>query len=153
VHRSTGNTQHGMAGTRIWGIYISMRQRTGKHPGKNAKWYADIKCQWHSFEDFYNDMGESYLEHVARYGEKNTTIERKDFSKDYCKGNCRWATIKEQNRNSSSNRFIALKGKTQCLAAWLEELNLNKGTVYDREKRGWSIERALLQPVGVSQWR
>lgn len=44
-------------------------------------------------------MYESYLDHVKEYWEKNTTIDRINPSWNYCKENCRRATIKEQNYN------------------------------------------------------
>ena len=57
-----------------------------------------IKFLWNSFEEFRDDMHESYLEHVKKFG-KNTSIERIDVNGHYCKGNCRWATAKEQSEN------------------------------------------------------
>mgnify|MGYP001605568036 FL=1 len=57
-----------------------------------------IKCLWNKFEDFRDDMYESYLEHVKEFG-KNTSIDRIDVNGHYCKENCRWATAKEQSIN------------------------------------------------------
>ena len=61
------------------------------------KW---IKCEWNSFEEFKNDMYESYVAHVNEYWEKNTTIDRINWDWNYCKSNCRWATCKEQSNNT-----------------------------------------------------
>ena len=65
------------------------------------KWYFDkwIKCLWLKFEDFENDMYDSYLIHVSKYWEKDTTIDRINPDWNYCKDNCRWATCKEQTDN------------------------------------------------------
>lgn len=58
-----------------------------------------IKNLWESFEEFKNDMYESYLEHVEEFGIKNTSIDRIDVDGHYEKSNCRWATYKEQANN------------------------------------------------------
>jgi len=90
---------HGMFGTRFYRIYHGMKSRcNNSNTGKSYKWYGGkgIKCRWNKFEDFRDDMYVSYLEHVKEYGEKQTTIDRMDSSKDYYKENCRWATYKEQ---------------------------------------------------------
>ena len=47
----------------------------------------------------WNCIYESYLQHVTNYGEKQTTLDRKNGLEGYNKENCRWATYSEQNRN------------------------------------------------------
>ncbi len=48
-------------------------------------------------------MGEGYISHVCEYWEKDTTIDRIDVDWDYCKDNCRRATMREQQNNRSNN--------------------------------------------------
>lgn len=55
--------------------------------------------EWKQFLNFKDDMYESYLNHVEEYGEKETTIDRKDSNGNYCLENCSWATWKEQSQN------------------------------------------------------
>lgn len=62
-------------------------------------WARGIKCLRIRFEDFYNDMYESYLEHCNKYWERQTTIDRIDVDWNYCKENCKRSTFDEQNHN------------------------------------------------------
>lgn len=97
--KNKASYSHGMFGTRFYRIYYGIKSRCeNKNIGKSYKWYGGkgIKCRWDKFEEFRDDMYESYLEHVKEFGEKQTTIDRIDSSKDYYKANCKWATYKEQ---------------------------------------------------------
>ena len=79
--------------------------------------------------------------------QENLKIDRINNDIGYSKDNCRWATSSQQNRNYSRNINIEFNGKSQCLADWATELNIIYGTLWDRLKQGWSIERALTTPV------
>ena len=94
-------TKHWMWNTRFYRIYWWIKQRCNAkyHPYYKYYWWRWIKNTWIKFEDFKKDMYLSYLKHVEDFWEKETTIDRKENSWNYCKNNCRWATLKEQANN------------------------------------------------------
>lgn len=61
--------------------------------------------------------------------------------------NCRWATRKEQARNRRSTHYLTFNGLTQSVAAWTEQIGVGPGTILERIKRDWSVERALTTPI------
>lgn len=78
------------------------------------------------------------------------TLERIDNDGNYEPGNVRWATVREQNRNTGSNRLITAHGETLCVAEWAERLGCSESTLRDRLSRGWSLERAVSEPPSLS---
>lgn len=96
--------------------------------------------RWLAFENFLSDMGErpSSDHSIDRYPDKNGPYEP---------GNCRWATRHEQNRNMRSNVLLTLDGETMCIADWAERTGLIRETIHGRLRMGWSVERALTEPV------
>lgn len=146
--------KHGMRKTRLYGIYTNMRSRCTNN--KCGSWAVyggrGIGLEWASFLAFYQDMGESYFEHVAQFGIKNTTLDRIDSNKNYCKENCRWATCAQQSRNTSQNRWITYAGQTKVLADWAKEYKIKRLTLKRRiDVAGMSIELALTMPVRVQK--
>lgn len=76
------------------------------------------------------------------------TIDRIDNDKGYSPDNCRWVSRKEQQNNLRCNHLITYKGRTQTMAQWCEELNLNYGTVDSRLNHyHWTIEKTFETPV------
>lgn len=142
-----GVKSHGMSKTRFYKIYRKMIERC-YYEQNNSYISNGIKVcdSWkENFLNFKNDMYESYLEHVEKYGEKDTSIDRIDVNSNYCKENCRWATIKEQANNKRNNVIIKYNNISKTLSEWADYLGWNYCTLANRHKRGWSVERMLTE--------
>lgn len=90
---------------RFYNIYCWMVSRcrwTAWWQRKHLYFWKWIKSEWNSFEEFRDDMYESYLAHVKQYWEKDTTLDRINWDWNYSKENCRWATCTEQSNNTKS---------------------------------------------------
>lgn len=112
---------------------------------KDAKSYVGLSVceEWKSFDNFKNDMYKSYLIHLKKYGEKNTTLDRIDVYKGYFKENCRWATVLAQSLNKKNTFKVVYKGKEIPLLLLCLKLDKNYERVYRRIKNGKTLENAL----------
>ncbi len=90
-----------------------------------------------SFVAFLEDMGPR---------PEGGMLDRKDNNGNYCPENCRWTTRQEQNRNKRSNVLVEWNGKSQCLAAWAEELGIPRDSLVFRLKH-WTLEKAMTTPL------
>lgn len=137
--KGKANRTHGMRGTPTHNSWCAMKQRCN-YP-KNDQ-YADyggrgirVCDRWNkSFEAFLADMGER---------PEGMTIERKDTNGNYEPGNCRWATMPEQQRNRRSTILVERGGITKCVKDWCDDLCLNVDRVYGRIRRGATPAEAL----------
>ena len=122
--------KHEMCATPTYKSWECLKQRCNNKKDSAYKDYGGrgIKVckQWLDFENFLADMGEK---------PERLTIERRDNGKGYAPDNCYWATYKEQNRNRRDNRLIRYQGKTQCLSAWGEELQISDNILWKRLKK------------------
>lgn len=148
-----GIQKHGFASfkkeQRFYRIYRKIVARCGDNSQHLFERYGGrgIKCLWESFEQFRDDMYESYLAHVSKYGEKNTLIDRINNDGNYCKENCKWNTYRDQSRNTSRNRVLTFRGVSMCLQDWSLRAGINNSTLTGRLNRGWSVEKSLTIPV------
>lgn len=88
---------------RFYKIWADMKQRCNNPKCPSFYNYGGRGIQycfeWMCYENFKADMYPSYLEHVALYGEKQTTLDRIDVNDHYYKDNCQWATYQQQRIN------------------------------------------------------
>jgi len=147
-------TTHGMRKTRFYNIWNHMKHRCYNKNVKDYKYYGErgikVCAHWlESFENFRDDMYESYLEHVKQFGEKNTTIDRfPDQNGNYELTNVRWATYKEQSNNQRSNHFLTFNGQTMTMTQWAKKINSSLDILNGRiNRQGWSTKKALTTPI------
>jgi hypothetical protein len=144
--RGKSTITHGMCRSRFYNIFSGIIKRTFDKRYKNYGGRG-IQCLWCNFESFRDDMYPSYLQHVNKFGEKNTTIDRIDNNGNYCKENCRWSTYKEQNLNKRTNHLLTFNGLTDSIGGWSEKMGWSDWVIGNRIRRGWSIERTLTTPI------
>ena len=138
-------TTHGLTHTRLYRIWGGMRRRCYETSNKDYCRYGKrgitVSKEWmHDFQSFYDwAMLNGY--------EDNLTIDRINNEGNYKASNCKWATVKEQNNNRSTNHLITYNGKTLNIKQWADEIGINRVSLSHRiNKPGWSIERALTEP-------
>lgn len=141
--------KHWLRKTRIYNTYCNMMKRCYHECCDKYKtyWLRWIKSEWDSFEDFYRDMNDSYEEHVRQFWEKNTTLDRIDNNWNYCKENCRWATVEEQANNKRCTRMVEYKWEKKSLTLISKEYNIKPKTLKWRLNKWWTLEEALNRPI------
>jgi len=135
---------HGMRKTPIYNTWLAMRERCSNVKHIEFKRYGgrgiSVCSRWaDSFENFLADMGEKPT--------PKHSIDRRDSNGNYTPENCRWATIKQQQRNRRNNLVIIYDGQVRCLSEWAEVLGIGRGALKSRINADWPIHKAFTQPV------
>jgi len=97
-----GNTNavtHGKHSSRTYKSWNAMKNRCTNKNVTGYKYWGGrgitICDDWMKFENFYSDMGDRPLE---------KSLDRINNNGNYEPSNCRWATSKEQNNNTSRSK-------------------------------------------------
>jgi len=128
-----GHTRQNGKPSRTYHSWVSMTSRCNDL--KNPFWHRyggsgiTICSRWEKFKNFLQDMGER---------PEGTTLDRfPDKKGNYEPGNCRWATPKEQSRNSVTNVVVYWKNKNMCLSELAETAKVSYSAVkQDYERHG-----------------
>ena len=140
------STKHGKSQTSIYRIHYHIIDRCYNPKDKAYHYYGGrgitVCDRWlgkDGFVNFLKDMGDR---------PKGRSLDRIDNNGNYEPSNCRWATKKEQARNTRRNRLLSLNGETRCIGEWAEILNTKYLIIFKRKTRGWSDKEALTLPRG-----
>lgn len=135
---------HGRSRTPLYVRWQAMISRC--HSETNSSYWrygargVQVCDRWReSFSNFLVDMGEI---------PPGMSLDRfPNYAGNYEPGNVRWATSKEQARNTRRNHLHTINGETKCLAEWCEILNVPWSTVKKRVSAGRNPF------VRLRQWR
>lgn len=145
------------ANPRFYRIWQGIRSRT-TNPNQISyqRGYNLISSEEYKyFIDFHDDMWLSYIEHVEKFGEEHTTLDRIHPEKDYTKENLRWATRAEQNSNTKKHliKYKAIHAITKEEIIFSNQTNfslqvgMTKSSVnklvkgYRKQIHNWMIEK------------
>lgn len=115
---------HGMSRTRPHIIWCHMIARTTNVKEPSYKDYGGrgitLCDRWKSFENFWEDMQEGYSDELE--------LDRIDVNGNYCKENCRWATLSMQGHNK--------RKKQDCISEYI-------GVTLDTKTNKWRARIAV----------
>lgn len=136
-------TKHGKSYSRAWRAWSNMRRRCYDKKTNRYHLYGArgirVCSRWRkSFSAFYADMGDP---------PKGYSLDRINVNGNYTPSNCRWATAKQQARNTRTNRTLRFNGQEKLMLEWCRIKRIKYQTVYCRLQRGWSVRDALTIPV------
>ncbi len=135
---------HGLSQTHGYKVWQMMLLRCYNDSRKDYPSYGGrgitVCDRWReSIHNFLADMGQ------PPPGTQLDRIDNDGPYQLYWKGKlqCRWATPKQNRRNSRDNHHLTFRGRKLCVAAWGERTGISEYTIHKRLARGWSIKRAL----------
>lgn len=126
-----------------------MRQRCFK---PNSSGYSKYGAKGIKVCSLWDQSFEAFRDWAYANGYSDVlTIDRVNPKGNYEPENCRWVNQKVQQNNRSNNVHLTYKGQTHSLIEWCEITGMSYKQIYDRYRRGWTVERLMEQPLRKSK--
>lgn len=143
---SAKNTKHGMSRSKTYAVWDAMIQRCTNSKSRAFPRYGgrgiEVCEEWLDFRLFLRDMGEQ---------PNGLSLERRENSGNYEPGNCCWATMGEQLRNTRRTQLVDLRGKQVCVTDAARSLSIDPSTIWTRVRRNrTSLQAAVDHYVAKS---
>lgn len=134
-----------------WGVYCQMLNRCYRPETDSYRNYGGRGIQvcdrWRFGEDGKSGF-ECFIDDMGRRPASGLSIDRfPDNDGNYEPGNCRWATASQQQLNARTAVRLEFGGREMAASEWADELGMPVKALYHRISRGWTVERALTQPL------
>lgn len=137
------NKTHGMSKSRLFRIWVGMRQRCNNPNNPKYKIYGGrgitVCNEWNEFQYFMKWAYENGYD-------ENLTIDRINSDGNYEPSNCRWENLKNQANNTRATIFLTYNGETKSVSEWSDITGIPQNTITKRKRNGWSDERNLSTP-------
>lgn len=131
--------KHGGSETRLYSIWEKMKERCY---GKRSKNYYNYGGRGINVCEEWKNNFDEFRKWATINGYKDDlTLDRIDVNGNYEPSNCRWATIKEQNRNKRNSIMVEYKGEKVHLKEAAELTGISYSTLSGRYYKGERGER------------
>lgn len=139
-----GQSFRGGGASRLYTTWAGMKGRCDNPANGTYEYYGGrgirVCAEWADFLAFERwALTHGYADSLS--------IDRIDNNGDYEPANCRWTDRKTQQRNTSRNSVFLYRSKPTCLAELAEISGINRRTIRERIRRGWSVESAVERKV------
>ena len=137
--------KNGLRNTRLYTTYTNMKQRCNN---KNCSAYKNYGARGITVcKKWDNDFLSFYNWALSNGYNDNLTLDRIDNDKGYCPSNCRWVDMSVQGNNKRNNVLLEADNEEKTFRELCNDYNIAYSTLYTRIRRGWSLEKALTEPV------
>ncbi len=136
--------RHGMSNHPLYMVWRNMKARCLMESRKDFYRYGGrgigVCKSWMTSDNFFAWA-------LAHGWKPELEIERRNNDKPYSPSNCIFVSHIRQMRNRSNTTFLVYRSERKSLAEWAEIKGLNRITLDNRIRQGWSVEDALNRPL------
>lgn len=137
-------TCDGHSMSRLYRIWQQMKMRCYNPNNTNFAYYGGRGIQmceeWKEWEQFR-------IWAIQNGYQEGLTIDRIDVNGNYEPLNCRWVNCIVQANNTTRNVRISYQGEIHTISEWARIIDVPVHVLNSRLRYGWSVERALTEPI------